>query len=47
MITPCIRVCRLENDRCVGCKRTTEELSKWFWMSDDERQVIMEQLKHR
>lgn len=47
MKTPCIRVCRLENDICIGCKRTTEELSKWFWITDDEREEIMKDLKDR
>jgi predicted Fe-S protein YdhL (DUF1289 family) len=47
MKTPCIRICKLENDICIGCKRTTEELSKWFWMTDKERELIMDQLKER
>jgi predicted Fe-S protein YdhL (DUF1289 family) len=46
-LTPCIRVCKLENDVCIGCKRTTEELSNWFWYSEDQKRKLMEELKHR
>jgi predicted Fe-S protein YdhL (DUF1289 family) len=47
MITPCVRLCRLEDGVCIGCKRTTEEISKWFWMDDKEKMTIMDNLKNR
>jgi predicted Fe-S protein YdhL (DUF1289 family) len=46
-ITPCIRVCKLENGICIGCKRTEKELSDWFWMTDKQKLQIMESLKER
>ena len=42
--TPCIAICRQENNRCVGCGRTTEEISKWWNYTDAERASIMERL---
>lgn len=47
LITPCKRICRLQDGFCVGCKRTEEELSNWFWYSDEEKLIIMEALKTR
>jgi predicted Fe-S protein YdhL (DUF1289 family) len=46
-ITPCIKICHIENDKCIGCKRTTEELSNWFWMEDHQKLQVMKQLKSR
>lgn len=47
MKTPCIAVCRLENDYCVGCKRSREEIRKWMRYDDAKRTEIMEELKTR
>lgn len=43
-ITPCVSVCRLEDGICVGCKRTTEEITNWVKYSDEERKKIMKRL---
>lgn len=43
--TPCVSICRQEGGRCVGCGRTTEEVTKWFDYTDDERKTIMERLE--
>ncbi len=29
-LTPCIGVCKLENDICIGCKRTIEEIKEAY-----------------
>jgi predicted Fe-S protein YdhL (DUF1289 family) len=47
LLTPCIRVCVIENGACTGCKRTTEEISEWFWLTDTQKTEIMHQLKTR
>lgn len=47
LITPCVRICKLSDDVCIGCKRTTEEISNWFWYEDKQKLEIMEQLKDR
>ena len=41
MKSPCIKVCRLIKDVCVGCNRTLEEIRLWSTLSDVERDVIM------
>lgn len=41
MKTPCIFVCKTENDICVGCHRTLTEIILWSNYTDDERDIIM------
>ena len=43
--TPCVSICRQEGGRCVGCGRTTEEVTKWANYSDEERRTIMNRLE--
>jgi len=43
--TPCVSICRQEGGRCVGCGRTTEEVTNWLNYTDDERKTIMERLE--
>ena len=46
-ITPCINVCKLIDGKCIGCKRTEEELSNWFHYSDEKKVLIMKNLADR
>jgi len=44
--SPCIRLCRLDqNDICVGCKRTRDEIGNWSSMSDRQREQVMDRLQ--
>ncbi|MBB4039366.1 hypothetical protein GGR34_001008 [Microvirga flocculans] len=47
--SPCIRVCTLdaETGLCEGCGRTREEITRWYRMTEEERQVIMAELTER
>ncbi len=47
--SPCIRVCLLdpETGLCEGCGRTREEITKWYRLSEEERQRIMAELPER
>lgn len=45
MITPCINICKVIDNKCIGCGRTLDEISKWSSMSDDQRKTIMKALK--
>lgn len=40
--SPCICICSLdENDICVGCYRSTQEIIDWASMDDDERRAVL------
>ena len=45
--TPCIKICVMENDLCVGCGRTLREIATWGAMPEPQRRVIMEALPAR
>jgi uncharacterized protein len=49
MISPCISNCQMNplTRLCNGCGRTLDEIAAWTKMTDQERQIIMEQLKQR
>ena len=40
--SPCVAVCALdENDVCIGCHRTGDEILRWTTMSNDERREVL------
>ncbi len=46
--SPCIRQCCLdEQDICVGCYRTLDEIVRWSACSDEQKIEIKKQCKHR
>jgi len=40
--TPCINICKLENNLCVGCFRTIDEIVNWKHYTEIERIEIIE-----
>jgi len=45
--SPCIKVCRIEDGLCVGCKRTLDEIRDWMIMSEYEQNMLVYELKWR
>ena len=43
--SPCVKICKLENEVCIGCGRTQDEIREWVIMTNSQREVIMERLK--
>ncbi len=44
--SPCISICTLDDDDlCVGCGRSLEQISQWALMSREEQWSIVETLK--
>lgn len=42
--SPCVSVCRYENEICIGCGRTVDEVVNWYDMSDNEKQLVLNRL---
>ena len=42
--SPCIGVCRLENEICLGCGRTIDEVVGWYDMTNTEKQLVLDRL---
>ena len=38
--SPCIGVCTVIDNKCIGCLRTAKEIKNWLYFSDEERNKI-------
>ena len=45
--SPCVSVCRMENEICVGCGRTLEEVVEWYNFTDEEKQAVLNRLEKK
>lgn len=46
--SPCCGVCALdEDDVCVGCYRTGEEITQWGGMTDEQRKDVLKKVGER
>lgn len=46
--SPCVAVCALdEQNICIGCQRTAEEITRWGRMSNDERRLVLQRCHAR
>lgn len=43
-VTPCVGICKIKDNVCIGCKRTVEQITAWITMTDEERILIMKDL---
>jgi predicted Fe-S protein YdhL (DUF1289 family) len=47
-ISPCISLCRLnDEDICIGCFRTAEEISSWAYLDNDKKIEIINRCAER
>lgn len=44
MITPCIGKCKIASGVCIGCGRTGNQIARWRYYSDTERQKIIDKI---
>jgi predicted Fe-S protein YdhL (DUF1289 family) len=46
--SPCIGVCALdENDLCLGCYRTVQEITDWWRLDADGRRAVIDACNRR
>ena len=46
--SPCVNICALdENDLCVGCFRTGDEIAAWGKLTDDQRREVLQKVAER
>lgn len=46
--SPCTAICTLDqNDVCLGCHRTAQEIAAWATLTDDQKQAVLNQIKER
>jgi uncharacterized protein len=48
-LSPCIQLCRMDDDDqyCLGCHRTLEEISMWPELNEAEKEFIWLALENR
>ena len=49
MISPCIGICQIDlcSRYCKGCYRTIDEISEWYFATDDEKKQIINAIEER
>ncbi len=46
--SPCVSVCALDdNDLCIGCQRSGDEILRWTSMTNDERREVLRNVAER
>ncbi|WP_166260277.1 DUF1289 domain-containing protein [Marinobacter salicampi] len=46
--SPCVSVCALdENDVCIGCQRTGDEITAWSGLTNEERLEVLKKVAER
>ena len=46
--SPCVNICALdEQDICIGCYRSGEEITRWGSYSEQEKQQVMRRVTER
>ena len=45
--SPCISVCRMDNEVCVGCGRTVEEVVEWYNFTNEQKQAVLNRLEKK
>lgn len=46
LASPCVNICKVEDEVCIGCGRTLEEIENWTSMTNEERKYINERLSN-
>lgn len=47
IISPCVSICDIENDYCVGCYRTIYEIENWYKMDDSQKIDVLRSVEAR
>lgn len=43
--SPCIKICKMKKDTCLGCGRTIDEIKYWVVLSNEEKQIVLDRIK--
>jgi hypothetical protein len=47
VVSPCIKICTLQDNFCIGCGRSTQEIAEWTKASDKRKKEILERLARK
>jgi predicted Fe-S protein YdhL (DUF1289 family) len=43
--SPCVSICRYEDEVCVGCGRTVDDVVNWYDMTDKQKQAVLNRIE--
>jgi predicted Fe-S protein YdhL (DUF1289 family) len=43
--SPCVSICKVEDNLCIGCGRTLDEIASWTTMTQAQRQEVLERIE--
>ena len=43
--SPCVSICNVEGNLCIGCGRTLDEIASWTEMTREQRQEVLERIE--
>ena len=46
MKTPCVKICKLVDNVCIGCGRTSKQITMWSKFTKKERDKIIKDIKN-
>lgn len=44
MNSPCIKLCRIDDGKCIGCNRTQDEIREWFYANNERKLEILKRI---
>lgn len=44
--SPCVKICTIIDNQCIGCDRTTDEIREWFYCDDERKKEILERISN-
>ena len=47
VVSPCIKICTLQDNFCIGCGRSTQEIAEWSTATARRKKHILERLPDR
>jgi predicted Fe-S protein YdhL (DUF1289 family) len=45
MPTPCVKICVMDGNRCIGCNRTKQHIAEWASYTPKKQLKIMKELR--
>jgi predicted Fe-S protein YdhL (DUF1289 family) len=42
--SPCINICSLKDELCIGCGRTVEQITLWSTYTNEQKRKVVEEL---
>jgi predicted Fe-S protein YdhL (DUF1289 family) len=45
--SPCVSVCRIDGELCIGCRRTVSEIIDWPVLNAAEKRAVLDRLRDR